>query len=271
MEIDAQISDVCRNLSKRGSLLGDAEYLRDLAAKITPQEAVTLYAYLRDDSGRFEIEWRSEFIQLFPESEPLLPEVDEASLWEEQVFRLVRENNLEGLKAFLEEIGTPSQSFDPKSIYAECAGMGHRDRLPFVPFDFCPVEGEDENGINPIGFAESLGHDAIAKYLRSVVEELDARFLAAYEQGRQMRLGGNPDFPIGDAEIDAGILSVVGPNWQKVAMVIGRAAKTLIGHLPDGEDAYKVIAQRIEILVETDRLQSQGDLSKWRFSEVRQA
>src|SRR5882672_10070721 len=68
-----------------------------------------------------------------------------------------------------------------------------------------------------------------------------------------------------DSQIDDAVLSSIEPRWQKVAMVIGRAAKILYGDLPDGDDAYEMIARRIEFLVEEGRLQSQGDISRWRF------
>ena len=73
-----------------------------------------------------------------------------------------------------------------------------------------------------------------------------------------------------ETQIDDAVLSSIEPRWQKVAMVIRRAAKKLYGDLPDGEDAYSMIARRIEFLVESGRLESQGDISRWRFSEVRQ-
>ena len=74
-----------------------------------------------------------------------------------------------------------------------------------------------------------------------------------------------------DSEIDQAVLSSVGPRWQKVAMVISRAAKKLYGRLPDGDDPYNPIARRLEFLVGTGRLESQGDISRWRFSEVKQS
>ena len=72
------------------------------------------------------------------------------------------------------------------------------------------------------------------------------------------------------SEIDDAVLSSIGPRWQKVAMVIIRAEEKFYGHLPEGEDA-KIIAARLEFLIETGRLESQGDISRWRFSEVRKA
>jgi hypothetical protein len=65
-------------------------------------------------------------------------------------------------------------------------------------------------------------------------------------------------------EIDAAILSFARPRWLKVARVIGDVwAKWGLG-----ADEH-VIGDRIQALVADGRLEAQGDLSKWRFSEVR--
>ena len=73
-----------------------------------------------------------------------------------------------------------------------------------------------------------------------------------------------------DSEIDKAILSSVEPSWKKVAMVISGAARKVYGGLPDGDKAYKLIAARIELLVRDGRLIAQGDVTRWRHSEVRQ-
>ena len=70
-----------------------------------------------------------------------------------------------------------------------------------------------------------------------------------------------------DATLDELILSVVKPNWQKVAMVLGKAL-----HLSESrrfETSYEALAARISVLCTDGRLESQGNLSKWRYSEVR--
>ena len=72
-----------------------------------------------------------------------------------------------------------------------------------------------------------------------------------------------------DSEIDEAILSSVEPSWRKVAMVIGTTAQKLYGDLSGGEEAYKLIAGRIETLVESRRLQARGDIKRWRFCEVK--
>jgi hypothetical protein len=52
-------------------------------------------------------------------------------------------------------------------------------------------------------------------------------------------------------------------------MVIVRAAERLGPDLPDGDAGYNLIGARIGALVATGRLASQGDISKWRQSEIR--
>jgi hypothetical protein len=72
--------------------------------------------------------------------------------------------------------------------------------------------------------------------------------------------------------IDRAILSVVSTaegGWRKVAMVISRVADGMSGNLPEGDDGYNLVAQRIEALVSDGRLLAQGNIKNWRFSEVR--
>jgi hypothetical protein len=70
-----------------------------------------------------------------------------------------------------------------------------------------------------------------------------------------------------EQEIDNLILSLATAHWQKTARVIAKA----LDHLEGGpsDDGADKVAQRIEHLVKTNRLESQGDLSRWRFSEIR--
>lgn len=52
-------------------------------------------------------------------------------------------------------------------------------------------------------------------------------------------------------------------------MVIGRVADGMSGDLPEGDDGHNLVAQRIEALVGDGRLEAQGNIKNWRFSEVR--
>jgi hypothetical protein len=54
-------------------------------------------------------------------------------------------------------------------------------------------------------------------------------------------------------------------------MVIGRVADKLGPALQEGESEYNLIARRIEILVENGSIMAQGNIKKWRHSEIRKA
>jgi hypothetical protein len=71
------------------------------------------------------------------------------------------------------------------------------------------------------------------------------------------------------SELDNAILEVAEAHWRKVAIVIMKAAGQLGPGLPEGDAGYHMIAERIAVLVGAGRLASQGDISRWRHSEVR--
>ncbi|WP_341886985.1 DUF3658 domain-containing protein [Variovorax sp. YR752] len=69
------------------------------------------------------------------------------------------------------------------------------------------------------------------------------------------------------ALIDAALLSQASSQWRKVARVVGMAMLSMPDHLEDVPDAF--FAKRVALLVASGRLESQGDLRRMRFSEVR--
>jgi hypothetical protein len=71
------------------------------------------------------------------------------------------------------------------------------------------------------------------------------------------------------SEIDSAVLAVALPRWQKVAMVISKTSERLGSFDTDGDEQHRSYAERIEVLVRAGRLVAQGDITKWRFSEVR--
>ncbi|SDT25899.1 DUF3658 domain-containing protein [Bradyrhizobium canariense] len=72
---------------------------------------------------------------------------------------------------------------------------------------------------------------------------------------------------VSEADIDSIIFSLLTSRWQKMAMVVGKAVgRCKERALPIGDE---VLGARIQALAESDRLDSQGDLRKWRHSEVR--
>jgi hypothetical protein len=70
-----------------------------------------------------------------------------------------------------------------------------------------------------------------------------------------------------ESQVDQILLSVIVPQWHKMARIIWEAVKR-------GEELAlgitdEMFAARVQVLVEADRLEGQGDLRKWRHSEVR--
>jgi hypothetical protein len=73
--------------------------------------------------------------------------------------------------------------------------------------------------------------------------------------------------PVAETDIDAIVLSTMKPHWQKVAMVVARSLELCRERaLPIGAE---VLGARIQALAESDRIEGEGDLRKWRHSEVR--
>jgi tagatose-1,6-bisphosphate aldolase non-catalytic subunit AgaZ/GatZ len=70
-----------------------------------------------------------------------------------------------------------------------------------------------------------------------------------------------------ESDVDKLIFATLKENWRKVALIVGnvfQACKTRSIPLSD-----EVIAARIRELAEAGRIESQGNLTKWRYSEVR--
>jgi hypothetical protein len=70
-------------------------------------------------------------------------------------------------------------------------------------------------------------------------------------------------------ELDELILSVALPYWQKLAMIIAKVTRDERFSMDDSDEEFDFVANRIAHLVADGRLESQGDISLWRFSEVR--
>ncbi len=64
--------------------------------------------------------------------------------------------------------------------------------------------------------------------------------------------------------LDAIILSSASERWQKVAKIIA-----VVSDRAGDATNLDAIAGRIRILVGVGKLEAKGDLSRWRYSEVR--
>jgi Protein of unknown function len=73
--------------------------------------------------------------------------------------------------------------------------------------------------------------------------------------------------PVSEAQVDQIIFSVMLPQWRKMALMVGDAfVRCKEVGVPISDE---VVAARIQALVEAGRLEGDGDLRKWRHSEVR--
>jgi hypothetical protein len=72
------------------------------------------------------------------------------------------------------------------------------------------------------------------------------------------------------SRIEEAILLAVGDRWTKVARVIVKVVDAIGSDLPTGDEGCEMVSEQIEALVQSGRLEAQGNTKNWRFSEVRQ-
>ena len=68
-------------------------------------------------------------------------------------------------------------------------------------------------------------------------------------------------------DLDEVILTMASNNWRKVAFVVAKTQHELEG--AGITVSYDAVAERVKVLVDDGRLEGQGNLDRWRFSEVR--
>ena len=73
--------------------------------------------------------------------------------------------------------------------------------------------------------------------------------------------------PLTEAEFDEAILATLHPQWRKVAAIVTRVVDKYEHTHPTV--TFEMVAARLKALSEAGQIESQGDLRKWRFSEVR--
>ncbi len=77
-----------------------------------------------------------------------------------------------------------------------------------------------------------------------------------------------------DTQIDDAIMAVLDDRnrgWVKVAWVCVSAPDYLGTDFPSGHSGHELVAKRIEYLVAEGFLVAKGDITQWRFSEVKPA
>jgi len=73
--------------------------------------------------------------------------------------------------------------------------------------------------------------------------------------------------PLTETEFDKAIFSTLHPQWRKVAAIVSRVVDKYEHTHP--AVTCEMVAARLQALSDADLIDSQGDLRKWRFSEVR--
>ena len=72
-------------------------------------------------------------------------------------------------------------------------------------------------------------------------------------------------------QIEEAILSAVGDRWTKVARVIAKVVEAMGSDLPTGDEGCEMVSEHIQALLQSGRLEAQGNTENWRFSEVRRS
>lgn len=108
--------------------------------------------------------------------------------------------------------------------------------------------------------------DTISPFPRNMMFDSDEpdRMLTGAEEGVVSRLTAEEL-----AAVDAALLELAGDAWRKVALLVSNAFRRLAARLPDLPDVY--YSRRVRELVDAGVLESQGNLARMRFSEVRRA
>lgn len=175
-----------------------------------------------------------------------------------------RELTLDGDKTVTVEIGKPGEFPGGGGYYCpfKISGMlGDKVRH---------AGGVDEVqalhlGLQMIGTVLSTSDEAKNGLLRWVANPEDpACGFPLSDKARRFMEGTTKDMAdLSDDELDALLLAQAKTTWRKVAMVVGKAM--LLYDIWD-EDR---LGKRIAALVEAGKLESQGNIRKWRYSEVR--
>jgi hypothetical protein len=151
----------CRALSKSGSLAAFHPALGAIADAQTNPEVIEFYCFLRDNSRRWETEWRPEFVALFHVEDGNLPKIDEAAYWGATLHALAAEGDIAKVRRFIQQIGANNWDIPPD------------EGSPWI--DVYPVDA-DIDGETPSAKARRLGHVAVADYLENLRQTIHARY-----------------------------------------------------------------------------------------------
>jgi hypothetical protein len=129
------------------------------------------------------------------------------------------------------------------------------------------VEDNKESDLDPLGEAVHELNCTLLKLMSDRFPDLipfeEFPAISSTLRWEQVRLPTT----VSEAEVDRIIFSIVVRQWRKMALIVLVAGQECgkIGLAI----SHEVLAARVQALVEAGRLENQGDLRRWRHSEVR--
>lgn len=123
--------------------------------------------------------------------------------------------------------------------------------------------GLKQDSLIRVGYLASLPASDLVGDIGEISRERQVRLI------RRLAKFLNRTVTASDAQIDEAIFAVIDDRFDKVAMIISKVADKLRTQLPVGEEGYHMIAVRIQTLADEGKLAAQGNLGRWRYSEIK--
>jgi hypothetical protein len=158
-----------------------------------------------------------------------------------------------------------------------------RDQAESIQLHLLDAAAAMARAEHAIAEAGSDAREALGRHLRELSRSLHSRLLHTIYQrfpdlrpqhGEELAIDSelywdDVSLPAGitEAGLDEIIFSVLKPRWQKMAMILVLALEHCEKRAWQIE--AEVVAARILALADDDRIDHQGDLRMWRFSEAR--
>ena len=86
---EKDIYSLVRSVSKTGGFGLAKEEADHLSKSLTSIEATKAYTHIRDEAQRLEVEWRKEFLDLFPQAVGYLPDSQDPEFDESNLFAVI--------------------------------------------------------------------------------------------------------------------------------------------------------------------------------------
>lgn len=142
-------------LSKSGEFIEGKDLLKSFSKSFSDEQILQVHEYFKEESMRFETEWRDEFISLFPQIKDKLPEIPEWEFYESQMHEFIDNKDHKALKALIIKMDIDSWKHDNDN-------------------DIFAFESEDENGDLPLEKAKRNNDQVSIKLLEDAIKTIKA-------------------------------------------------------------------------------------------------